>query len=270
MSDRLNTAVAEAWSNSSAASGAAPGASEQTKTAEGVLLPVVRPVDWSDVAEAQVRSETFEQARVIAGRRRTDHSGAFDLLALRLERICRENGWTRIAVTTPRAGCGGTTVALNLALALGQRGARVLGFDAAGDGKGALDLLGLRKPRSVAITDVEDAEPPVHRLGTSLLLAEARSPSDRAFMRDGGGDPTGGLNALVDRYSPDLTLVDLPSVLRGSDTPLVLGTVDAALLVAGAARSTADDIAQSAQLISEMTTFLGTVLNDASTDGAAY
>ncbi|MFN3938875.1 MAG: exopolysaccharide biosynthesis protein, partial [Gemmobacter sp.] len=45
----------------------------------------------------------------------------FDMLRTRLLQQMAQNGWKRLAITSPGPACGKTTLALNLAFALGRR-----------------------------------------------------------------------------------------------------------------------------------------------------
>ncbi|MGB3314768.1 MAG: chromosome partitioning ATPase-like protein, partial [Albidovulum sp.] len=45
----------------------------------------------------------------------------YDMLRSRTIRILKEKGWSRLAITSPGAACGKTTVALNLAISLARQ-----------------------------------------------------------------------------------------------------------------------------------------------------
>ncbi|MEL7469182.1 MAG: hypothetical protein AAFN27_12060 [Pseudomonadota bacterium] len=265
MSDRLNTAIAEAWSRQGTGqqlseSNTELDVSRRNDAVNARLLPVPHETDWSEVAEARMHPKAFERARVLTADSRSHLSGTIDILALRLKRMCVENYWSQIAVTTPTAGCGGTTVALNVAFALAESGSKVMVFDMAARKGGPLDALGISDP-DVGATSDEGGTPFVCRIGSSVLIAKSNARSDRSNAQARTQACLADLEYVASKYVPEIVLLDLPPVLEDSQSLRVLQRVDAAMLVACASRSKADEIEQGAQRISETTAYLGAILN---------
>ena len=73
-------------------------------------LPLVRP-DRTCVERNRIVSFTM-----------TDPSHvAFNVLRTKVQKALQDNGWKSLAITSPTAGCGKTTVAINLALSLARQ-----------------------------------------------------------------------------------------------------------------------------------------------------
>lgn len=219
--------------------------------------------NWARLRPCQPDLRALRRNRIVTALGGPD-AAAFDLLRARTLQTLRANGWRRLAITSPTAGCGTGVVALNLAFGLSrQPETRII-----------LTELHLRHPSLAG------------RLGLTLtscltsVLSGSIAFADHALCHQGNlalalcagrqDDPASALltpalphrMAEVERlYIPDLTIFTLPP-MQGDDTlAAIAAQVDCVLLVADAGRSTARDIDRCERDIAAQTNFMGVVLN---------
>jgi Mrp family chromosome partitioning ATPase len=218
---------------------------------------------WAALAPLEVSDAHLREHRVVT-RQAGPSAAPFDILRTKVLLQMRQNGWKRLAITSPMPRSGKTTTACNLALGLGrQRDLRAILMD--------LDL------RDPSVHEFFEAEPP-HGIGE--LLTGGTSFAEQALRigdnvavsmaRAAESDPTRMLLAeetvdVIDRietaYKPDVMIFDLPSVLVNDDTRAFLKNVDCALIVARANKTRYSQFDTCEREISEQTNVLGTVLN---------
>jgi Mrp family chromosome partitioning ATPase len=189
---------------------------------------------------------------------------AFDALRTRLLQQMRAQGWRRVAITSPGAGCGKTTLALNLAFSLArQPEVRTL-----------LAELDLRRPSIARVLGTPDRanlaevlageaafEDCALRLSQNLLLAANRTPSRDAAELLASGATAQALTRIEEDYAPDITLFDMPPMLVIDDMMAFAGEVDCVLLVAAAEASTIKEVDTCERELAAQTNVLGVVLN---------
>lgn len=190
----------------------------------------------------------------------------FERLAARLVRHVKKSGATRVGLTTATTGCGTSTLAANLALALaGQANLRTILFD-----------FDLRKPSLIGKFDLERIGPKYSALtagrrsfdSTALRLSDGLTLSLNATSEP---DPATLLTATTTRdllqdiqndFAPDLVLFDLPPLFPMPDTLLALSLLDGAYIVAKSGQSTVPEIDAAERAIREHCTCFGTILTD--------
>lgn len=190
---------------------------------------------------------------------------AIDLLRSRLLRQMRQDGIRKLALTSPTHGCGTSTLASRLAVGLAsQVDLKVMLFD-----------LNLRKPelcnkfaiagtigRQSALTGTRrEFDSSAMRLGHNLALSLFTQPEPLAAEALGTLRARALVNQLEREFEPDLMIFDLPPALACDDIVAAADLYDAALLVARADQSTAEQIDQAERLISEQKPCLGVVMN---------
>lgn len=218
---------------------------------------------WTALDTFDVNAKHLQEHRVVT-REAGPAAAPFDILRTKVLLQMRQNGWKRLAITSPMPQSGKTTTACNLALGLArQRDLRAILMD-----------LDLRDPSvnhffhtqpehgigDVLTGDVEFADQ-AKRLGNNMACSMARQPEN---------DPTRLLLAeetaeVIDRieaeYQPDIMIFDLPSVLVNDDTRAFLKNVDCALIVARANTTRYAQFDTCEREIAEQTNVLGVVLN---------
>jgi Mrp family chromosome partitioning ATPase len=232
-----------------------------------LIRPRVDPArTWEALNPVAADERQLALKRLVAASPGDPAAAAFDVLRTQLVQAAAENGWRRIAVTSPTAGCGKNFVLANLALALSRRP----------DFRTVVVDLDLRSPSLAALFGVADAgrladvlsgEQPVeamfHRVGRSLALGLNDRPE--AGSAEILQDPrTAETIAAIERaLMPDLTLFDLPPLLDGDDALGFLPRVDGVLLVADGTRTLAREMTAAERLLKDRTVFVGVVLNRA-------
>src|SRR5690606_10372181 len=132
----------------------------------------------------------------------------------------RQNGWRRLAITSPLPQCGKSTVATNLALALGrQPELRSMLFDFDLRSPTVASKLGLPLPPSITplLRGERSFGDHALRIGSNLALGLSGVPETdptRLLMADTTRDTLAGIQK---DYDPDLMIFDLPSILIGDD-----------------------------------------------------
>ena len=231
--------------------GVTPQPAAQTRGSWDALTPLT--LDNNVLTRNRVVSMTAGQAAT-----------SFDILRTKVLLQMRENGWTRLAVTSPHAACGKTTVACNLALGMTrQPDLSAMLFDLDLRRPGVANALGYKPPHDICevFEGMMNFEEQAQRVGDNLAISLARESK---------ADPTSLLldQATVEQideiesiYKPDLMIFDLPPLLTGDDTRAFLKNVDCALLVLRAEDSKSSQIDTSEQEIAKYTNVLGMVLN---------
>lgn len=222
------------------------------------------PAGWDDIPRVSLDQSLLERNLILSvasGRQATP----FDILRTRVLQRMRENGWKRLAVTSPGTGCGKSTMVLNLGFGMArQPDRRIVAIEADMRRPNQEKLLGVaRKDRSVArfLEGLDPVDVSAVRARTNLAIMlnsqHAANASDVLL-----GDSVGpALAGLEDALAPDIMLFDMPPLLVNDDTMAFLGHVDCAMIVAGAGDTTMKDVDQTERLIAQETNVLGVVLN---------
>ncbi len=200
----------------------------------------------------------------------------FDVLRTKIQLIMQKNGWRRLAVTSPTAACGKTTLACNLAL----------GFTRQSDLRAVLMEFDLRVPNIANALGFA----PEYDI-TEMLAGQIRFTDQAVGVRGNvaicaakhpAPDPTATilsrrtherLSEIEAAHAPNVMIFDLPPLLLGDDTRAFIKDVDCALLVAKAETTTVAQIDHCEREIAEQTNMLGVVLNQchfANTDNGTY
>ncbi len=218
---------------------------------------------WTDLTPLTLDPAVLTSNRIVtltAGQAAT----SFDILRTKILLQMRENGWTRLAVTSPQPACGKTTIACNIALGMTrQPDLKAMLFDLDLRRPGIARTLGHTPANSIRemIEGKVDFAHQAVRVGDNLAISMARTPM---------ADPTSllldqatakKLDAIETAYTPDLMIFDLPPLLTGDDTRAFLKNVDCALLVLRAEESKSTQINTSEKEIAKYTNVLGMVLN---------
>lgn len=246
----------------------APATEDLGVTLRSALLPVRHDPDrlWSDLPAVSLDPGVAAAGHLIVSHREDPVGLLYDQLRTRLLQAMQERGWTRVAVASPTRGCGSSTVAANLALALARRPS----------GRTVLVDLDLRTPSLARLFGVEAPGPlrdvlsgaqPMEahflRLGRTLALGlNSRAEPDPAELMQ---EPSTAqaLDAMLEDLSPDVAIYDLPPVLEADDVLAILPEVDGVLLVADGTRTTAAQVRECERFFKDRTHLLGVILNRA-------
>ncbi len=219
--------------------------------------------NWEALSPLTLDERVLTRNRVVtmaAGHAAT----SFDILRTKILLQMRENGWTRLAITSPQPACGKTTIACNLALGMTrQPDLSAMLFDLDLRRPGVARTLGYTPPHDISemLDGMMDFEQQALKVGDNLAISMA----NKSLL-----DPTSLLldqatveqiNEIEAAYTPDLMIFDLPPLLTSDDTRAFLKNVDCALLVLRAEDSKSNQIDACEQEIASYTNVLGMVLN---------
>jgi protein-tyrosine kinase len=218
---------------------------------------------WEDLTPFEVSEDQLEARRVhtrVAGVKATP----FDILRTKILLQMRQNGWRRIAITSPMPQSGKTTIACNLALGLGRQSdlrSIVLDFDLRDPS--VADFFNVVPEHGIdeVVTGKVDFADQAMRFGHNVAFSMAKVPDadpTRLLLAEETGEV---LDMIEARYQPDLMIFDLPSVLVNDDTRAFLKNVDCALIVARASKTRYGQFDTCEKEIAEQTNVLGVILN---------
>jgi len=219
---------------------------------------------WAELAAFEPDPRLLARNRVVTLADTDPAHAVFDMLRTRVLRAMRANGWTSVGITSPSAGCGKTTVALNLAFSLAhQPEVRTVLVDLDLRRPMVAKILGIAEPQSMAAV-LQGTRPVAEsfvRYGETLAIganAEGGRSTAELLMNPATGR---GVAALKTAFQPDIVLYDLPPMLVSDDVMAFLPHLDCVLLVAAAEQTRLDEVDKCEQDLAEATRVLGVVLN---------
>ncbi|MEP4805190.1 MAG: CpsD/CapB family tyrosine-protein kinase [Hyphomicrobiales bacterium] len=218
---------------------------------------------WADLPIIELQPSQLHRARVMADQ--SNHISAhFDVMRTRMLHEMRTNNWRRVAITSPDAACGKTTLCLNLAFSFArQRRIKTMILDLDMRRPGIEKVLNQKMSHNFSSALEGKSTPEEHmvcyegRLALATNCKPAQNPAE-LLQSKGAADVVDMLEA---RYQPDFMFFDLPPILACDDTSAFLDQVDCVLLIAEAERSTPEELKKCEREITTRTNFLGVVLN---------
>ncbi|MGB3246950.1 MAG: CpsD/CapB family tyrosine-protein kinase [Sulfitobacter sp.] len=227
---------------------------------------------WKALPLLTLQPKLMKQNRIVALQGGQEAAG-IDMMRTRVLQQMRDNGWRRLAITSPAAACGKSTIATNLAMSL-QRQA---------DLRTVLMELDLRRPSLTKMLGIEGDMSFAHVLegsrpfsenavcyGPNLAISANQRPwREPAELLSGAHIP----EVLIDietTYAPDVMIFDMPPMLVSDDMMAFARHVDCVLLVAGAESTTVKEIDICEQDLASQTNVMGVVLNKCRYMGAEY
>ncbi len=219
--------------------------------------------DWSSLRSLDITPELARSKRLtsIVG---PEFASYYGILRARVMRQMKENGWTRLAVTSAREKSGKSTISLNLALSLAR----------SDDQKVILMDFDLRRPSIAALLDLKNTPnltgllrpgAPFRdyalRYGSNLAICANRTKVQNSAELLQGQLIKEGLDRIEAEWQPDIMVFDTPPMQGNDDNMGFFANVDCALIVAAAGRDTLTQIDRCEQEVGGLTNVLGTVLN---------
>jgi Mrp family chromosome partitioning ATPase len=197
----------------------------------------------------------------------------FDVIRTRALQQMRANGWTRIAVTSPTAGCGKSTIAANLAFSLARLAeVRTILCELDLRRPALSEILGMTEPMEFAEVLRGSAGFADHarRVGDNLALALTQTARRQAAELLTSPGALAALKTVQADYAPDVMIFDLPPMLVSDDALAFAGQVDAVLLVAAAEVTTIRQVDSCEQELAAQTNVMGVILNKCRYAGPDY
>lgn len=192
-------------------------------------------------------------------------SNPFDILRTKAFLLMRQNGWTRMAITSPNQACGKSTTACNLAVGFSrQRENRTMLFDMDLRRPNIANLLGCKPEHSMKAMLTGDISPQEQMLCLRGNVAVSMTPgpvadSTQLLLSQRTSDR---LDELQHDFAPDIMIFDLPPMLSTDDARAFLKNVDCALIVARAEQTKMGQLDQCEREVAQQTNVLGIVLNN--------
>lgn len=218
---------------------------------------------WQDLTPFEVRPHQLERNRLVT-RQANAKAAPFDILRTKVLVQMRQNGWKRLAITSPMPQSGKSTTACNLALGLGrQKDLRTMLLDLDLRDPSVSAFLGVQPEHeigSVLNGEVSFADQAM-RYGSNVAISMAKRPDADPARLLLAEETARAIDDIEKTYQPDLMIFDLPSMLVNDDTRAFLKNVDCALIVVRANLTRYGQFDVSEREIAEQTNVLGVVLN---------
>lgn len=227
---------------------------------------------WKALPDLHIDPDLMKRNRIVAFEGGRDAS-VIDVLRTRTLQQMRDNGWRRLAITSPTAKCGKSTIALNLAMSL-QRQSNL---------RTVLMELDLRRPSMARLTGIKkdisfghvlegtrDFRDNALRYGANLAVSSNPRPWRDAAELLSGANVSDVLTAIEAEFAPDVMLFDMPPMLEIDDMMAFARHVDCVLLVAGAESTTIKEIDMCETELASQTNVMGVILNKCRYMGPEY
>jgi len=272
--DKIQAAIAKARANRDGADGGAQARrtvsrvlDKSEQAGHSQLVTVDRETIWSSLQTCKPVPRQMARRRIVTfgNRNQTNPEAiAFGMLRTKVLHQMRLNGWRRLAITSPNASCGKSTVVLNLAFAIArQPELHTIVAEVDMRRPSLAKALGVHGEASFSDVITGQAEfsdvgvAPQPNLAFGLNYSRAENPAE--LLQSSTIVPA--LTQIEDRYTPDFMIFDLPSMLDSDDAMGFLDQVDCVLLVAAAEETSLREIDVCEQDLSAQTNVLGVVLN---------
>lgn len=221
------------------------------------------PGAWDQIEQIDLSTEKAARNRLVSISGGI-HATPYDLLRTKVLQLTDANHWSRIAITSPSAGCGKTTTAANLAASLGRQvdmRTILMDMDMRRPSLGQLfEYSGRHSVFDVLEEEVSFADQ-ARRLGPNVALSmnvgPAPDPSELILRKR----TEELINDIEKTYRPRVMLFDLPPMLANDDTSAFLRIVDCVIIVAEAEVTTSSQIDTCEKELAQHTNVLGVVLN---------
>ncbi|MGJ8603508.1 MAG: P-loop NTPase [Marivita sp.] len=228
---------------------------------------------WRSIDRFPLDERRLDERHVITALRTDPSHTRFDILRTRMLQALAENGWKRVAITSPTKDCGKTFTAANLAISLSrQENCRTVLLDLDMRNPSLHKIFGVRDTGAIGDMLREEIAPDAHLQGFASNSISAGShvaigfngivePYAAELLQDPSTQRV--LNQIEEQFAPDVMLFDLPPALLNDDVIAMRPHMDALLIVAAGGMTKANDIKETERRIGENIPLLGVVLNKA-------
>lgn len=249
----------------------------QPQTRERTARAVVKASTplWDELAPYEPNPDLLLRNRILTLNSKAE-TNPFDVLRTKIFLLMRENGWTRLAITSPNSDCGKTTTACNLAIGFSrQRENRTMLLDFDLRNPAVADMLG-RKPNHGIKAMLKGDVPPQDQmlcLRGNVALSLSNTPISDPTQLLLSNRTSEMLDRVQNDFEPDIMIFDLPSMFAADDARAFLKNADCALILARAEHTTMAQLDTCERQVAEHTNVLGVVLNScrhADVEGAYF
>jgi Mrp family chromosome partitioning ATPase len=237
-------------------------------------IPQHDPEDaWSELDRFPLDADRLARNNVITALRNDPAHTRFDILRTRMLQALAENGWKRVAITSPTKDCGKTFTAANLAISLSrQEKCKTVLLDLDMRSPSLHTIFGVTDPGVIGDLLRGDvaAEHHLQGFGPNSISAGSHvavgfngmvEPYAAELLQD--PSTAQALNEIEALFEPDVMLFDLPPALLNDDVLAMRPYFDALLIVAGGGTTRADEIKETERRLGNNVPLLGVVLNKA-------
>ena len=271
--EKIQSALAKARAERGAATPGAEPPARRAPAAQPAPPADTRVQDaWALLPELTLAPRTIKRNRLVALSGGRDATG-IDMMRTRVLQQMRDNGWRRLAITSPTAACGKSTIALNLAMSLQrQPDLRTMLMELDWRRPSLSQMLNIDRPLQfgAVLKGAADFADNALRYGPNLAIASNKTPVQEAAELLGAPRVPQVLAAIEAEYAPDLMIFDTPPMLVTDDMMAFARHVDCVLLVAGAEATTVAEIDVCEQELASQTNVMGVVLNKCRYMGESY
>lgn len=236
--------------------------------------PVFDPESvWHELDRFELDVKRLAQRNVVTALRQDPAHTRFDILRTRMLQALSENGWKRVAITSPTKDCGKTFTTANLAISLSrQENCRAVVLDLDMRSPSLHKVFGVSDTGSIG--DMLRGEIAVEHHLQGFAPNSISAGSHVAFGFNGVVEPYAAellqdpstktaLHEIEDRFQPDVMLFDLPPALLNDDVIAMRPHIDALLIVAAGGATKASEIKETERRLGEKIPLLGVILNKA-------
>ena len=190
----------------------------------------------------------LEAKRIVSHDIADARSKSFDMLRTQVLQSMDLKSWQLLAVTSPTAGCGKTTISVNLALSIARQPHRsVLLVDMDLQRPEVANTLGLKCDRG--LVTVLEGKASLHDVLIQAQVGQENFlvlPCANSTLRSSAWMASQAMTALLQQIKRDFrawtVILDLPPILTSDDVISILPQVDSVLFVAAAGASTLAEI----------------------------
>jgi Mrp family chromosome partitioning ATPase len=275
--EKIQSAIAKARATRDANAGISSNSGPQTgpnTSGPGFGAAQVLPsaAAWASLPALHLDGADLRKKRIVA------YAGgpetvSFDVMRTKVLQQIRANGWRRLAVTSPTAGCGKSTIAVNLALSLArQPELRTVLLDLDLRRPSLAKMLGIHNRPSFAqvLAGKLAFDQVAMRYSEGLAVAANDGPAHNPAELLHGSSVATALTAIETQYAPDLMIFDMPPMLVSDDTMAFIGQVDAVLLIAAAGMTTLKEVDACERELASQSNVMGVILNKCEYMGKEY
>jgi Mrp family chromosome partitioning ATPase len=236
--------------------------------------PVFDPeASWKAIDRFHLDPQRLAERNVITALRQDPSHTRFDILRTRMLQALSENGWKRVAITSPTKDCGKTFTAANLAISLSrQENCRTVLLDLDMRSPSLHKIFGVSDTGAIGDMLRGDISPEAHLQGFAPNSIAAGShvaigfngivePYAAELLQDPSTRAV--FDEIERQFKPNVMLFDLPPALLNDDVIAMRPHIDALLIVAAGGMTKANDIKETERRLGDGIPLLGVVLNKA-------
>ena len=219
---------------------------------------------WDSIPEGRLNERRLAKERIITLNRRDPGHVAIDMMRTRLRTLMKENGWTKVGITSPTPGCGKTFMSINLAFSLTRNvGSRTVLLDLDMKSPSVARYFGYKDPKSAGefLIGETSAEDYLVRFGDQLAVGmntvKVNSSSEILSTRMCRHT----IDETISSLEVEAAVIDLPPLLSTDDALAALPLLDCVVLVIASGHTRRKEVLKCERLLEERVNFVGCVIN---------